>query len=79
MVYDLLQLIEAKAIAERLAYRCLVEELVTASTPEAAVRIQARLNALRSDPAMASTGSSDFRNAVLGELSKLIGMLDEFV
>lgn len=80
MVLELLQLIEAKALAHRLAFRILVQEAALAGgEPQVALRIQAQLDALRWDPAMVNDSESAVRDAVAQELSSLIEALDAVV
>ena len=79
MAFDLLQLIEAKALAQRLAFKALVQELSAAAGPETAFRIQAQLDALRWDPEMVRNDDNALRDLVAQELSSLISMLDDLV
>jgi len=79
MVTDLVQLIEAKALAQRLAFKTLVEELSGVGGPETAFRIQARLDAMRCDPALLGEDDSGLRESIGQELSLLIEELDGLV
>ena len=79
MVLDLVQLIEAKALAHRLAFKMLVQELEHRTGPGVALRLQAQLDAAMLDPAMLGEGGSALRNAVAQELSSLIETLDNLI
>lgn len=76
MVTDLVQLIEAKALAQRLAFKVLVQELSEVAGPETAFRIQARLDAMRWDSAMLGADDNGLRDNIAQELSLLIEELD---
>ena len=76
MVADLVQLIEAKALAQRWAFKTLVQELSAVAGPETAFRIQARLDAVRWDPAMLGEDDGGLRENIAQELSLLIEDLD---
>lgn len=79
MVTDLVQLIEAKALAQRLAFKVLVQEVSAAVGPEVAFRIQARLDSMRWDPAMLTQDEDSLRGSIAQELSLLIDELDSLV
>ena len=79
MLLEMLQLIEAKSLAHRLAFRVLVQELTAQADPGAALRIQAQLDAIRWDPAMLGEDDNAIRQAVAQELSNLIESLDALV
>ena len=79
MVTDLVQLIEAKALAQRLAFKVLVQELSAVTGPETAFRIQARLDAIQWDPAMLGVDDNGLRGNIAQELSLLIEELDSMV
>lgn len=79
MVTDLVQLIEAKALVHRLAFKALVQELSTIGGPETAFRIQARLDAIQWDPAVLGKDDSGLRESIGQELSLLIEELDSLV
>ena len=79
MVTDLVQLIEAKALAQRLAFKVLVQELSAAASPEVAFRVQTRLNAVRWEMAILTHDEDSIRGNVAQELSLLIEELDSLV
>ena len=79
MVVDLVQLIEAKALAHRLAFKMLVQDLADGASPYVAVRLQAQLDAAMLDPAMLGPTDSALRSAVALELSSLIETLDDLI
>lgn len=79
LVMDLVQLIEAKALAHRLAFKAMVQELSAVAGPDVAVRIQRRLDALQLDPAMVGRENGDLQQLIAQELSSLIDVLDEVV
>ena len=79
MVSGLVQLIEAKALAERMAFRALVQELSAAAGPETAFRIQARLDVLRWDPDILSGKDNGLREEVARELSMYIDLLGDMM
>src|SRR5687768_8965528 len=64
MVSDLVQLIEAKALAHRLAFKMLVQDLADGASPDVALRLQAQLDAALMDPAMLGVNDSALRSAV---------------
>lgn len=77
LALDLVQLIEGKALAQRLAFKVLVQELSAAAGPDVALRIQAQLDAAMLDPAMLGESDDTLRNAVAQELSSLVEMLND--
>ena len=79
MVTDLVQLIEAKALAQRLALKVVVQEMSFAMGPEVAFRIQARLDAMRLDPAILTDQDDSLRGNIAEELSLLVGEFDSLV
>lgn len=79
MVTDLVQLIEAKALAQRLAFKVLVQELSTVTGPETAFRIQAHLDAAQWDPDMLGADDNGLRENIAQELSLLIEEIDSLV
>lgn len=79
MLTDLVQLIEAKALAHRLAFKVLVQEISVVASPAVAFRIQARLDSMRWDPAMLTREEDSLRGSVAQELSLLIDELDSLV
>ena len=79
MVTDLVQLIEAKALAHRLAFKALVQELSVVTGPETAFRIQARLDAAQWDPAILREDDNGLRENIAQELALLIEELDSLV
>lgn len=79
MVTDLVQLIEAKALAQRLAFKALVQELSTVTGPETAFRVQARLDGMQWDPGMLGRDDNGLRESIAQELSLIIGELDSLV
>jgi hypothetical protein len=79
MVTDLVQLIEAKALAHRLAFKVLVQEVSTVAGPEVAFHIQARLDAMRLDPAILTDQDDSLRGSIAEELSLLVDELDSLV
>ena len=79
MVLDLVQLIEAKALAHRLAFKMLVQDLADGASPDVALRLQAQLDAALLDPAMLGDRDGALRSAVAKELSSLIETLDDLI
>ena len=79
MVSDLVQLIEAKALAQRLAFKTLVQELSAVAGPETAFQVQARLDALQCDPAIFGGEDDGLRDLVRQELNSLVEELDSLV
>ena len=79
MVTDLVQLIEAKALAQRLAFKVLVQELSAAASPEVAFRVQTRLEAMRWEMAILTHDEDSIRGNVAQELCLLIEELDSLV
>ena len=79
MVLDLVQLIEAKALAQRLAFKMLVQDLADGASPDVALRLQAQLDAALLDPSMLGDRDGALRSAVAQELSSLIETLDDLI
>jgi len=79
MVTDLVQLIEAKALVQRLAFKALLEETSLATGPEAAFRVQARLDAMRCDPAVLGEDDNGLRESIAQELSQLVEEIESLV